>query len=136
MYPQSDSFSSFELLERAETFWGYHKASPTKPRYFLLCHAIRLVLRAYIASRRPLSQDELKTTFEHDLTKLLDEANRLGLRVSPSTESEIERLVEEGLKYFVRYPKETADRVFFIDHFVNKHIEGLFETVRLKIVEP
>src|SRR6266436_3264531 len=49
-YPQSISLSPFELLERAEAFWTYHKASPTKPRYFLLCHAIRLVLRAYIAT--------------------------------------------------------------------------------------
>lgn len=133
-YPQSISLSPFELLERAEAFWTYHKASPTKPRYFLLCHAIRLVLRAYIASRRSLTEDELKKSFGHDLTKLLDEASRLGLTVSPSTESEIEKLTEAHVKYFARYPKEAANRVLVIEHFVGQHIEELFKAVRLKIV--
>ena len=119
-YTQSISLCSpFELLERAEAFWTYHKASssPTKPRYFLLCHAIRLVLRAYIASRRPFTQDELKKTFGHDLTKLLDEASRLGLTISPSAESEIDKLTDAHVKYFARYPKETANRVLVIEHF-------------------
>jgi HEPN domain-containing protein len=131
-YPRSISLSPFELLERAEAFWTYHKASPTKPRYFLLCHAIRLVLRAYIASRRSLTEYELTKSFGHDLTKLLDEASRLGLTVSPSTESEIEKLTEAHVKYFARYPKD-ANRVLVIEHFVGQHIEQLFKAVRLKI---
>jgi hypothetical protein len=131
---QSISLSPSELFERAEAFWTYHKASPTKPRYFLLCHAIRLVLRAYIASRRPFTQDELKKTFGHDLTKLLNEASRLGLTISPSTESEIEKLTEAHVKYFARYPKETANRVLMIEHFGGQHVEELFKAVRLKIV--
>jgi hypothetical protein len=92
-YPQSISLSPFELFERAEAFWTYQKASPSKPRYFLLCHSIRLVLRAYITSRRSLAEDELRKNFGHDLLKLLDEASRLGLSVSPSAESEIESIL-------------------------------------------
>jgi hypothetical protein len=133
-YIQSISLSPFELLERAETFWTYHKASPTKPRYFLICHAIRLVLRAYIVSRRSLKEDELKKTFGHDLTRLLDEAISLGLTISPSTENEIEKLCTAHVKYFARYPKETANRVLVIEHFGGQHVEELFKTVRLKIV--
>jgi hypothetical protein len=135
-YSQSASLASCELLERAEAFWTYHKASPAKPRYYLLCHAIKLVLKAYIASRRSLTRSELEATFSHDLTKLLEEAIDLGLVLSPSTESEIERLTQEGVKYFVCYPKESSNRIFFLDHFVNQHIEALFKTVRLQIVGP
>jgi hypothetical protein len=133
-YPQSISLSPFELFERAEAFWTYQKASPTKPRYFLLCHSIRLVLRACIASRRSLAEDELKRIFGHDLLKLLGEASRLGLAVSASAESEIEKLTEAHVKYFTCYPKQVANRVLMIEHFVSQHVEELFETVRSKIV--
>jgi hypothetical protein len=133
-YPQSISLSPFELLERAEAFWTYQKASPSKPRYFLLCHSIRLVLRAYIASRRSLAEDELRKNFGHDLLKLLDEARRLGLSVSPSAESEIEKLTEAYVKYFTCYPKQVANRVLVIEHFVSQHVEELFEAVRSKII--
>jgi hypothetical protein len=133
-YPQSISLSPFELLERAEAFWTYKKASPTKPQYFLLCHSIRLVLRAYIASRRSLAEDELRRTFGHDLLKLLGEASRLGLAVSPSAESEIQKLTEAHVKYFTCYPKQVANRVLVIEHFVSQHVEELFKAVRSKIV--
>ena len=133
-YPQSISLSPFELFERAEAFWAYQKASPSKPRYFLLCHSIRLVLRAYIASRRSLAENELRRTFGHDLLKLLGEASRLGLAVSPSVESEIEKLTEAYVKYFTCYPKQVANRVLVIEHFVSQHVEELFEVVRSRIV--
>jgi hypothetical protein len=107
-YPESASLSPIELLERAEAFWTYHNASPTKPRFFLLCHAIRLALRAYIASRRSLPEEELKKTFGRDLAKLLDEAGRLGLTIIPSTESEIERSTVARIEYFARYPKRNC----------------------------
>ena len=132
-YPQSISLSPFELFERAEAFWAYQKASPNKPRYFLLCHSIRLVLRAYIASRRSLAENELKRTFGHDLLKLLGEASRLGLAVSPSAESEIEKLIEAHRKYFTCYPKQVANRVLVIEHFVSEHVEELFEAIRSKL---
>src|SRR5271165_6560235 len=134
-YTQSISLCSpFELLERAETFWTYQKASPTKPRYFLLCHAIRLVLKAYIASRRPAARDRCNETFGNDLTALLDEAISLGLKISASTESEIEKLSTAHVKYFARYPNETANRVLVIEHLGGQHVEELFKAVRLKIV--
>ena len=134
-YTQSISLCSpFELLERAEAFWAYQKASPTKPRYFLLCHAIRLALMAYITSRRPAAQDRFNKIFGNDLTKLLDEAISLGLTVSPSTESEIEKLSTAHVKYFARYPNETANRVLVIEHLGGQHVEELFKAVRLKIV--
>jgi hypothetical protein len=131
--PQSIFLSPSELLQRAETFWTYHKASPNKPRYFLLCHAIELVLKAFITTRRPLTQDELNGTFGHDLTKLLDEAVRLGLTISPSAQSDIEKLTEAHMEYLVSHPIEAANRVLVIEHFVGRHVAELFKAVRLKI---
>jgi hypothetical protein len=135
-YAQSLSLSPFELLERAEAFWTYQKASPTKPRYFLLCHSIRLILRAYIASRRSLAENELRATFGHDLLRLLDEASRLGLSVTQSAESEIEKLTEAHAKHCTCYHKQVANRVLVIEHFVSQHVEELFKAVRSKIVAP
>jgi hypothetical protein len=135
-YPQSIFLTPFELLERAEAFWTYRKASPTKPRYFLLCHAVELVLKAYIASRRPITEDEARKTFGHDLTKLLDEAIRLGLTISPSAQSDIERLTEAHTEYLARYPKEAANRVLVIEYFVDQQVEELFKVVRQKMTGP
>ena len=128
-YQTSISLSPFEWLERAETFWRYHKTSPTKPRYFLLRYAIRLVLTAYITSCRSLTEGELKKTFEQDLIKLLDEARRLGLTISPLTESEIEKLMEAHF-HFAQYPNEATNRALVFEHFCG----DLFEVVRSKIV--
>jgi hypothetical protein len=129
----STFLSPLELFERAEAFWRYRKASPTKPRYFLLCHAIELVLRAYITLRRPITEDELKRSFGHDLTKLLDEAIRLGLTISPSAQSDIEKFTDAHTEYLARYPKETANRVLVIEYFVDQQVEELFKAVRQKM---
>ena len=125
--------SPFELLERAEELRTYQKASKARPRFFLLCHAIELVLKAYIASRRPITDDELKKRFGHDLTKLLDEAIRLGLNVSSSAESEIEKLTEAHVAYLVEYPNEAAYRVLVSEYFVERDMDELFKAVRDKI---
>jgi hypothetical protein len=135
-YPQSIFLTPFELLERAEAFWTYRKSSPNKPRYFLLYHAVELVFKAYIASRRPITEDEVKKTFGHDLTKLVDEAIRLGLTINPSVQSDIEKFSEAHTEYLARYPKEAANRVLVIDYFADRQVEELFKAVRQKMTEP
>jgi hypothetical protein len=92
-----------------------------------------LVLKAFITTRRPLTQDELNGTFGHDLTKLLDEAVRLGLTISPSAQSDTEKLTEAHMEYLVSHPIEAANRVLVIEHFVGRHVAELFKAVRLKI---
>src|SRR5436190_723279 len=132
--PQSVFLSPLELLERAEAFWTYRKASSTKPRYFLLCYAIEVVLKAYIASRRSITEEKLKKTFGHDLTKLLDEAIRLGLTVSPSTQNDINKMTEAHTEYLAcYYTNEAAHRVLVSDYFVEQHVEELFKAVRQKM---
>ena len=134
-YPQD--ILPFELLDRAKEFpWTYHNAPPTKPpywpRYFLLCHAVELVLKSYIALRRDLTQAELRDTLRHDLEKLLKEAIRFGLPIKSSVR-EIEKLNEAHTKYWARYPKEDAEPAFVIEQF-EQSVEELFKAVRLELI--
>jgi hypothetical protein len=127
-YPQQGILHPFEWFDRAkEVLWTYYNAPSTKPpywpRYFLLCHAVELVLKAYIGLHRDLTKDD----FIHDLKKLLDEAINLGLRISPLARHELELLNEAHTKYWPRYPN--ANRVFVIEHF-EQHVDGLFKAVR------
>ena len=124
--------SPSELLGRAEELRSYQKASKVAPRYFLLCHTIELILKAYIASRRRMTVDELKTLFGYNLTKLLNEAVRLGLNVSPSAENNIEKLIEARSEYAI-HPMAAVNRVLVVEYLVERDIDALFEAVRQKL---
>jgi len=97
----------------------------------LLCHAIELVLKAYLALYG-FTQDELQNEFGHNLEKLLDKAVELGLEVSQSARNEIRLLNEAHTKHWPRYPTEDAKPVFVISHF-EPSVEELFKAVRLKV---
>jgi hypothetical protein len=124
--------SPSELLGRAEELRAHQKPSNIRRRYILLWHTIELILRAYIASHRRITADELRKLFGHDLTNLLDEAIRLGLSISPSAESGIEKLTERHREYLT-YPNETAYRMLVSEYFVERDIDELFKAVREKI---
>ena len=124
--------SPSELLDRAEVFRDYQRASKSRPRYFLLCHSIELILKAYIASRRPITEDELKKLFGYDLLKLLDEAMRLGLNVSPSIESDIEKFIGAHREYLA-HPNEATYQMLVSEYFVERDIDELFEAVRQRM---
>jgi len=126
--------SPSELLGRAEELRSYQKASKVAPRYFLLCHTMELILKAYIASRRRITVDELKTLFGYNLTKLLNEAVRLGLNVSPSAENNIEKLIEARSEYAI-HPMEAVNRVLVIEYLVERDIDALFKAVRQKLTD-
>jgi hypothetical protein len=124
--------SPSELLGRAEELRAHQKPSNIRRRYILLRHTIELILKAYIASHRRRTADELKKLFGHDLTKLLDEAIRLGLSISPSAENGIESLTE-GHKEYLAHPNETAYRILVSEYFVERDIDELFKAVRQKM---
>jgi hypothetical protein len=124
--------SPSELLGRAEELLAYQKASKVAPRYFLLYHTIELILKAYIAWRRRITADELKTLFGYDLVKLVDEAIRLGLNVNPSAENDIQKLIEARAEYVV-HPEEAANRVLVIEYLVERDIDQLLKAVRQKM---
>jgi|SRR6516225_12095013 len=124
-----------DFLKLADEFlWTYHHAPPTRPpywpRYFLLCHAIELVVKAYLALHG-FTQDQLQDNFGHDLKKLLDEADKLGLAISQSARSEIKMLNEAHRRHWARYPRKVSIPVFVIKHF-EPSVEELFSAVRSK----
>jgi hypothetical protein len=98
----------------------------------LLCHTIELILKGYIVWRRRITADELKTLFGYDLTKLLDEAMRLGLKVSSSAENNIEKLAEAHSEYLA-HPNEAENRVLVIEYLVERDIDELFKAVQQKL---
>jgi hypothetical protein len=52
--------------------------APARP--YLVCHALELALKAFLSLKGEHGVGELANKFQHDLKKLLDEAERLGLR--------------------------------------------------------
>jgi HEPN domain-containing protein len=88
---------------------------PDWPRYFLLCHAVELALKAYLlwcgTGRR-----KLRHKYGHDLTKLVGEATKLGLPLAPHTAAEIDALNEAYMKNWPRYPEHVL-QVCTIDQF-------------------
>ena len=133
-YPEA--LLPLDFLELADEFlWTYHRAPPTRPpywpRYFLLCHAIELALKAYLALYG-FTQDELQNEFRHNLEKLLDKAVELGLQINQSAQNEIKLLNEAHTKHWPRYPREDEKSAFIISHF-EPSVDELFGAVSLKV---
>lgn len=109
-----------DLLNRADEFFQAFKdlpvgSPPSWPRYFMLCHAIELALKAYLASRGKKIADLKKNPFGHDLKNLLTEAINSGLSIGPLARGEIEQLNEAHTKFWHRYPKTDSKPVLIID---------------------
>jgi hypothetical protein len=127
-----------EYLDRSGEFFHAYKALPATPppswpRYFMLCHAIELALRAYVAGRRGLTQTQLYNEFRHDLKDLLTEAISLGLSISSAAQQGITLLDEAHTKYWPRYPREDGGPVWVIDHF-EPYAAELLEAVSKALV--
>jgi hypothetical protein len=94
-YP--DALIPLDHLARAEEFFQAFKDLPKRtppswPRYFLLCHAIELALKAFL-TRQGVTMRRLKQLdLRHDLENLLREAISSGLALGPLARSEIELL--------------------------------------------
>jgi len=69
----------------------------------MLCHAIELALKAYLA-HEGVSYRQLKNDFGHNLTELLTDAIRKGLSLTEATQMAIEMLNEAHSKFWHRYP--------------------------------
>ena len=119
-YP--DILRQFDYLERAEQFYEAFgdlpkRPPPSWPRYFMLCHAIELALKAYLAAHGATAQQLKNSKFKHNLTALLSEAINKGLSLSASAQKDIKDLEEAHQKYWHRYPKEDGKPVFVIEQF-------------------
>ncbi len=130
---------ALDFLERAREFMRAYETLPELgrppewPRYFLFCHAIELVLKAFLAYQG-YSQKELIDIFGHDLEALLAKSIDLGLQLSaPQTRGNIGLLNEAHAKYWPRYPRETAAPVFVIEQF-EPDAQDLFTAVFRAII--
>jgi hypothetical protein len=122
---EADPFiTDLEYLAYADQFyWSFYKLpdllpSISWPRYFLLCHAIELALKAYLAKVGATSE-QLKYEFGHKLGKLLDEAVDMGPRLTTETQERIKLLNEAHSKFWHRYPRGDGKfEVYVIEQFI------------------
>jgi hypothetical protein len=125
------------LFQRAREFEQAYHAVPSAPlswpRYFLLCHSIELALKAFLTFHGE-SETDLKL-IGHDLKKLLKQAERCGLKLTPDTQDAIKRLARAHREHWARYPNDDIQRVYVIEQF-EKNAAELFERVRAAIYPP
>ena len=90
------------------------------PRYFLLCHAIELALKAYLA-KLGVTTKHLKFEFGHKLDELVTEAVEKGLLLTLKTQEEIKLLNQAHREFWHRYPidaRKFEEGVFVIEQFI------------------
>jgi hypothetical protein len=101
----------FSFLEMAEQFFsGYklllHRGLPIDwARYFLFCHSIEVVLKAYLISRG-VTTESLKRKYGHDLVKLFQACKDEGLAFRDDDVRRLSWLNEPHTEYWARYPRE------------------------------
>ena len=101
--------------EYRQAYYDLRQARPISwPRYFLFCHSVELVLKAYLA-RHGLTEKQLRDPpFGHDIKNLLDEAIKSGLSLSTNARLSITLLTEAHTKYWPRYPMKKSNTVILI----------------------
>src|SRR5262245_6196559 len=81
--------------EYRQAYYDLRQAAPLSwPRYFLLCHSIELVLKAYLAHHGLTEKQLSDPPFRHNIKNLLDQAIKCGLRLSANTETNITLLTK------------------------------------------
>ena len=121
-----------DYLYRAQEFYDAFRqlpagAPPSWPRYFRLCHAIELALKAFLALHGATPK-ELRNNFRHKLELLTDKAVAKGLGLRPCVVNEIKLLDEAHRKHWPRYPRHEGKPVFVIDQF-EPYVVELLEAV-------
>jgi len=117
--------TAFEYLAYAEQFYRTFYKAPTFhpsiswPRYFLLCHAIELALKAYLAKLGATSQHLRQFERRHKLDRLVTEAVERGLHLTPETQERIRALSKAHSNFWHRYPRDDGKiEVFVIEQFI------------------
>jgi hypothetical protein len=127
-------FAQLQHLELAEEFFQAFRDLPPNgpsgipvnwPRYFALCHATELALRAFLLAHGKSDQQLRKFILRHNISNLLAEAIRLGLKISPAARADIDLLSEAHKEFWPRYPKQTGGSVYIIDQFEKPVVELL-----------
>jgi hypothetical protein len=126
--------AQLQHLELAEEFYKAFRDLPQNgpsgipvnwPRYFALCHATELALKAFLLAHGWSDQQIRDIVFRHDISNLMAEAIRLGLNIRPAVRSDIDLLSEAHKEFWPRYPKQTGSSVYIIDQFEKPFVELL-----------
>jgi hypothetical protein len=84
-----------------------------------MCHAIELALKAYLAKLGATPEQLRQLERRHNLDRLVDEAVKKGLRLTPETQQRIKALAEAHRKFWHRYPRDDGKiEVFVIEQFI------------------
>ena len=140
--PADNPIFHYEALEYAEEFYGAYKQlragyniTTSWPRYLLLCQAVELGLKAFLA-RFGVPEGELrKPPFGHKIEQLIAEALERGLNIGTRAESEIKLLHRAHARHWARYPRppqESGEPVFVIEDF-EPYVRELLEAVSKSI---
>jgi len=130
-YPQAALIDDFLNLRKQyrQAYYDLPEVAPFSwPKYFVFCHSIELVLKAYLA-HHGLTEKQLQARpIGHDIKKLLDEAIRYGLSLSANSRASIGLLTEAHTKYWPRYPMTKSGDVILI-YQCEADADKLFEAV-------
>jgi hypothetical protein len=127
-------FTQLQHLELAEEFFQAFRDLPPNgpsgipvnwPRYFALCHAIELALRAFLLARGKPDRQLRDIVLRHNISNLMAEAIQLGLTISPQVRSDIDLLSEAHKNFWPRYPRETGNSVYIVSQFEKPFVELL-----------
>lgn len=125
----------FDALDRAEEFFTAFRQLPqlprgrwiSWPRYFLLCHAVEMALKSFLASRGvPVERLEQKN-YGHKIDRLVKRAIRKGLDIGNAS-TELKKLGEAHSNHWARYPHDSGKPVFAVENF-EPYVEELIEAV-------
>jgi hypothetical protein len=110
-------------LELAEEFYKAFRDLPQNgpsgipvswPRYFALCHATELALKAFMLahgwSDQQLTRD---VVFRHNISNLMAEAVKLGLKISEAARSDLDLLNEAHKNFWPALSEEDGRPRFF-----------------------
>ena len=97
-----------------KAYYDLPEPMPSWPKYFLFCHSIELVLKAYLAHHGLTEKQLQNSPFGHNIKNLLDQAIKRGLSLSANTRASIGLLTEAHKKYWPRYPMKKANSVILI----------------------
>jgi hypothetical protein len=134
-----DALRATDFLQLAEEFYRAYdlpsRPPPNWPRYFMLCHAIELGLKAYLAHHGASHQQLTRAGVRHDFGKLMSDAVAAGLAVKATAQNETALLDEAHSEFWHRYPRghrnpaDAGKPVFIIEHFA-PHARDFLDTVR------
>jgi hypothetical protein len=123
--------------EYRQAYYDLRQVAPISwPRYFLFCHSIELVLKAYLAQAAGLTEKQLQDPpFRHNIKNLLDQAMKCGLRLSTNTKASITLLTEAHTKHWPRYPMKKSNTVILI-YQCEADADKLFEAIYAALGRP